>query len=269
MTLALTSGLEVSLMSTPHHRLEHTSNTEVDVGPITSYSSDESAVIIGSEEPGSEATVNAGTDCPPRVDRRSDLSSERESTSSTTRSTVVGPRLSCPRLNAAELVSLVYYATIPSTIVKTMQRVFDVVHDGSVSSIQAVALLTTYNRPYDPESNPEGLPHVPSEFQTVWDRHINDDIGLYFGRNGTASILGQIAFFDVLEYMRSNRSGDPSPAVLWCARLSLSSVAWTAVYLCAYHFCSSTLKGAHVGAEWAVVSRHRFVWSLNPNDVYV
>lgn len=61
------------------------------------------------------------------------------------------------------------------------------------------------------------------------------------------------------DYLTGNIPEDAGPALLWCGRLAASSAAWAALHLGVFNWCSGTLKGAQVGATWAVVSRSRSV----------
>ena len=70
-----------------------------------------------------------------------------------------------------------------------MRRVFEEAEDvASLASILEIVFQTSYNRPFDEETNPEGLEHRGSDFQTKWDKCI-DDIGWWYCSNGPCTML--------------------------------------------------------------------------------
>ena len=85
------------------------------------------------------------------------------------------------------LATIFFYARIPhSLVVRKMQRVFR--EAGGLTSITEIVFRTSYNRPFDEEANPEGLEHRGSDFQTKWDKCI-DDIGWWYCSNGPCTVL--------------------------------------------------------------------------------
>lgn len=89
-------------------------------------------------------------------------------------------------------ITLFLHARLPYVlVVAKMEKLWRT--EGSTALIQKTLVETSFNHGWDPERNPEGLLHGPSEFQTRWNACM-DEIGQVYELSsfGTAALLGVV-----------------------------------------------------------------------------